>query len=80
MHVYNALLAACERAGYVSEALHLLEAMKGDGVQPNGLTQKLMTAVGKAGVESVEGQQAALAAISAAVAAAGSLLIHRGVF
>ena len=80
VHVYNALLATCERGGRADEALRLIECMKRDGVHPNQLTNHLMTSIGKKGVEDVEGQQAALTAISAAMAAAGGLLIQRGVF
>lgn len=80
IHVYNALLAACERGGYSETALKLLASMKDDGLEPNGVTNNLMSAVGRRGVQSVEGQQAALAAISAAVAAAGGILMSRGMF
>ncbi|GAX83171.1 hypothetical protein CEUSTIGMA_g10597.t1 [Chlamydomonas eustigma] len=81
VHVYNALLAACERDGQKPEvALSLINAMTKEGIKPNALTQRLMGSVGRQGVEVVEGQQAALAAISAAVAAAGGILIHKGVF
>ena len=80
VHVYNALLAACERGGRADEALKLLERMKKDGVHANQLTTHLMASIGKKGVEDVEGQQAAMAAISAAMAAAGGLLIQRGMF
>ncbi len=54
--------------------------MKREAVKPNALTQRLMAAVGRRGVEAVESQQAALAAITAAMAAAGGLLMQRGVF
>ena len=80
VHVYNALLASCERNGRSDEALKLLGAMKRERVQPNSLTHTLMASVGRKGVQRVEEQQAALTAISAAVAAAGGILMHKGVF
>jgi hypothetical protein len=54
--------------------------MKRERVQPNSLTNTLMASVGRKGVQRVEEQQAALTAISAAVAAAGGILMHKGVF
>ncbi|EFJ51366.1 hypothetical protein VOLCADRAFT_57174 [Volvox carteri f. nagariensis] len=78
--VYNALLAACERAGQPDKALELLGAMRRDGVEPNALTGQLLSLVGRQGVRSVEGQQVAAAALSAAVAAYGTLLMQTGLF
>lgn len=80
VHVYNALLAACERARQYERALELLQAMKREGVEPNMVTQSLMTLIGRQGVQSVEGQQVAAAAWSAVFAAAGTLLIRAGMF
>lgn len=56
------------------------QAMKRDGVEPNAVTQQLMAAVGRHGVQSVESQQMAAAAISAAFAAAGTLLMRAGMW
>lgn len=80
VHVYNTLLAACERCGRTEEALRLVAAMKKDGVKPNALTQSLVTLLGKKGVADIEGQQAALASLSLAVAAAAAAAISRGLF
>jgi pentatricopeptide repeat protein len=80
VHVYNALVAACERAGQFDRALELLRDMKREGLAPNGVTQQLMAAIGRKGAASVETQQLTAAAMSAALAAAGSLLIRAGAF
>ncbi len=74
VHVYNALIAACERANQCDRAMELFRQMTSEGVVPNNVTQQLMSGVGKKGVAAVEGQQAAAAALTAALAAAGSLL------
>lgn len=78
--VYNALLAACRRGQRAEAALSLLAEMKRQGLEPDAVTSQLMSEVGRQGVQSVEREQAALAAISAAMAAAGGLLIQRGLF
>ncbi|GIL93379.1 hypothetical protein Vretimale_17468 [Volvox reticuliferus] len=78
--VYNALLAACERAGQPDKALELLGSMRREGVEPNALTAQLLALVGRQGVRSVENQQVAAAALSAAVAAYGTLLMQTGFF
>ncbi|KXZ48893.1 hypothetical protein GPECTOR_24g182 [Gonium pectorale] len=80
VHVYNALLAACERAGQPDRALELLAAMRREGVEANALTGQLLALVGAQGVRSVENQQVAAAALSAAVAAYGTLLMQTGLF
>jgi hypothetical protein len=49
-------------------------------VEPNALTQQLATEIGRKGAATVEGQQITAAALSAAMAAAGTLLIRSGVF
>ncbi|PNH05481.1 hypothetical protein TSOC_008251 [Tetrabaena socialis] len=69
VHVYNALLAACERAGQPDRALELLGSMRREGVEVDALTSQLLSLVGRQGVRSVESQQVAAAALSAAVAA-----------
>ena len=78
VHVYNALLAACERAGRSEEVLQLVADMKKDKVEPNALTLRIMREVGKKGVERIEGQQAALTSLSLALAAAAATAISRG--
>lgn len=78
--VYNALLAACERAGQPDRALELLGAMRREAVEPNALTGQLLALVGRQGVRTVENQQVAAAALSAAVAAYGTLLMQTGLF
>jgi hypothetical protein len=80
LHVYNALLAAADRSGAYDRALELLRCMQREGVQPDGLTQQLAVDVGRKGAVEVEGQQLTAAALSAAMAAAGTLLIRSGVF
>ena len=50
------------------------------GVEPNLVTQQLMAVVGRQGVESVEGQQVAAAAMTAIFSVLGSLLIRVGMF
>ncbi|KAG1667855.1 hypothetical protein FOA52_011043 [Chlamydomonas sp. UWO 241] len=52
IHVYNALLAACERGGRAETGLKLLATMSKDGLEPNAVTNALMSAVGRRGVQS----------------------------
>lgn len=80
VHVYNALLAAADRAGAYDKALELLRCMRREGVEGNALTQQLATEVGRKGAVEVESQQLTAAALSAAMAAAGTLLMRSGVF
>jgi len=80
VHVYNALIAACERCGRFDHALQLHKYMEAEGVEPNNVTVTLLNSVGKHGVRAVETQQAAATALSAAVAAAGALMIQTGAF
>ena len=80
VHVFNALLAACERARAWDEAVAVAEGMRRDGVSPDADTARLLQAVGRGGVGAVEDAQLAAAALSAALAAAGSLLMRTGVF
>ncbi|CAD7695157.1 unnamed protein product [Ostreobium quekettii] len=80
VHVYNALIAACERCGRFDHALQLHKYMEAEGVEPNNVTVTLLNSVGKHGVRAVEHQQAAATALSAAVAAAGALMIQAGAF
>lgn len=80
VHLYNAVIAACERFHRYEKAIALLEEMKQRGVQPNSTTHQLMVSVCTEGVRTVESQQAAITAISAAVAAAGSIMMRVGAF
>jgi actin-like ATPase involved in cell morphogenesis len=50
------------------------------GVEPNAVTQQLMSRLGQQGVQSVETQQVAAAALSAVFAAAGGMLMRVGMF
>lgn len=80
VHVYNALIAACDRAGQYERAIKLSQEMESDGVEPNNVTKQLLEGVCKEGVRAVEGQQAMAAALSAAVAAAGTVMMRVGMF
>lgn len=80
VHVYNALLAAADRASDYDKALELLRCMRREGVEANSLTQQLAAEVGRKGAVEVEGQQLTAAALSAAMAAAGTLLMRSGVW
>jgi pentatricopeptide repeat protein len=80
VHLYNALIAACERGGLYERALDLLRSMRRDGVAGNALTAQLAANVGRKGAATVESQQLTAAALSAAMAAAGTLLMRTGMF
>ena len=80
VHVYNALLAAAERSNKYDAALQLQREMRRNNVQGNALTGQLLQSVGRRGVEMIDGLQVTTAALSAAVAAAGTLLVRSGVF
>jgi pentatricopeptide repeat protein len=80
VHVYNALIAACDRAGQYERAIKLSQEMESYGVEPNNVTKQLLEGVCKEGVRAVESQQAMAAALSAAVAAAGTVLMRVGMF
>lgn len=80
LHVYNALIGACERWGQHDSALELFHSMRRDGVEPNSVTIQLMSNIGRQGVQNVESQQAVATALSAAVAAAGTVLMQNGMF
>lgn len=54
--------------------------MLAQGVEPNVTTHHLMAVVGRHGVQTVESQQVAAAALSAVFAAAGGLLMRAGMF
>lgn len=80
VHVYNSLLAAAERAGKFDTALELQREMRRAGIIGNTLTGQLLQSVGRKGVAAVDGMQATTAALSAAVVAAGTLLMRSGIF
>lgn len=80
VHSYNALIAAAERGGAWDAGLALRTAMQADGILPNQVTRQLVTDIGRGGLSLVESQSVAVTALSAAVAAAGSLLVHTGAF
>ena len=80
VHVYNALIAACERAQQLNAGISLMKEMKKDNVEPNSMTTNLVEALGSKGVALVEKQQVAAAALSAAVAAAGHLVMRTGMW
>lgn len=80
VHLYNALLAACDRFHKYDRAILLLEEMKRLEIHGNTVTHNLTVSICTEGVRTVESQQAAITAISAAVAAAGSIMIRAGVF
>lgn len=79
VHVYNALIAACERCGRFDHAIQLHKYMESEGIEPNNVTISLLNSVGKQGIRTVEHQQLGASALSAAVAAAGALMIHAGI-
>jgi pentatricopeptide repeat protein len=80
VHMYNALIAACDRSQHYEQAVALSREMGASGVAPNGVTRDLLDSVCKEGVRVVENQQAAIAALSAAVAAAGTVMMRAGLF
>ena len=80
VHLYNGLLAACDRFHKYEKALALLEEMKRLGIKGNSITKTLAVSVCADGMRSIENQQAAFTALSAIVAAAGSVMIRAGVF
>lgn len=53
--------------------------MRAEGVASDQLTHRLMESIGRSGVSAIENQQVAAAAITAAVAAAGSIIIRAGI-
>lgn len=80
VHVYNALIAACERAQQFEAGIELMKNMRQDKVEPNNVTMQLMQGLGSKGIAAVEKQQVAAAALSAAVAAAGTLVMRTGIW
>jgi hypothetical protein len=51
-----------------------------DGVEPNQVTRQLLASVGRGGSAAIGDLQVGAAALSTAIAAAGSLLIRAGAF
>lgn len=80
VHLYNALMAACERARMYDKAVALGKEMVSLGISPNASTRDLLDGVCRNGVAAVEAQQATITALSAAVAAAGTVMIRAGIF
>jgi pentatricopeptide repeat protein len=80
VHLFNALIAACDRARQYDKAIELGQDMVAVGITPNSVTQELLDGVCKGGVAAIENQQAAIAALSAAVAAAGTVMMRAGMF
>ena len=80
VHVYNALIAACERAQQLDAGVELSKDMRRDSVEANQVTVQLMQGLGSKGIALVEKQQVAAAALSAAVAAAGTLVMRTGLW
>jgi pentatricopeptide repeat protein len=80
VHLFNALIAACDRARQFDKAIALGQDMVAAGITPNSVTQELLQGVCNSGVAAIENQQAAVAALSAAVAAAGTVLMRAGMF
>ena len=80
VHVYNALIAACERAQELNLGVEITKEMRREGVEPNNVTMTLMQGLGSKGVALTEKQQVAAAALSAAVAAAGHLAMRTGMW
>ncbi|DBA66999.1 TPA: hypothetical protein ACH3X2_002107 [Trebouxia sp. C0005] len=80
VHVYNALIAACERSQQLDAGVDLSKDMRRDNVEANHVTMQLMQGLGSKGIALVEKQQVAAAALSAAVAAAGTLVMRSGLW
>lgn len=62
------------------KGIELHRAMVRERVEGNMMTRQLLLGIGKGGEAAVEDQQVATAALTAAVAAAGSLMIRAGAF
>ncbi|KAK9827398.1 hypothetical protein WJX81_006751 [Elliptochloris bilobata] len=80
VHVYNALIAACERAHLWDKGLELGRELTLSGLEPNTVTRQLLSAIGRGGVACVGDAHLAVTALTAAVAAAGSLAMRSGLF
>ena len=80
VHVYNALIAACEHAQQFDAGVSLSKEMRRNGIEPDHITGQLMHNLSSGGIAQIEKQQVAAAALSAAVAAAGSLVMRVGMW
>eukprot|EP00890_Picochlorum_soloecismus_P006443 jgi/Picsp_1/67/NSC_00067-R1_pentatricopeptide repeat-containing protein len=80
VHLYNALIACCDRFQKYEKAVAFLEEMRRLNIQGNAITHNLAISVCTEGLRNVESQQAAFTAISAAVVAAGTAMIRAGIF
>ena len=78
VHLYNALIAACEGAGAFDRGMGVASRMRLARVQPNNATRQLLAVVGRKGGEKVDAQQEVLTSLSVAGAALAALLIQRG--
>ena len=80
VHLYNAMIASCDRFYKYDKAVQLLEEMKSCSVERNGVTKQLAIGIGESGVATVQSQQEAILALTAITAAAGGALMRLGVF
>jgi pentatricopeptide repeat protein len=80
VHLYNAMIASCDRFYKYDKAVQLLEEMTSGGVQRNGVTKQLAIGIGSSGVATVQSQQEAILALTAITAAAGGALMRFGVW
>jgi pentatricopeptide repeat protein len=80
VHVFNALIAAAERAGLWERGLELGRELAAARVEPNAVTRQLLGAIGRGGAALVGDAHLAVTALTAAVAAAGSLAMRSGLF
>lgn len=80
VHLYNAMIASCDRFYKYDKAVQLLEEMKAGSVERNGVTKHLAVGIGESGVATVQSQQEAILALTAITAAAGGALMRLGVF
>lgn len=80
VHLYNAMIASCDRFYKYDKAVQLLEEMNAASVERNGVTKHLAVGIGESGVATVQSQQEAILALTAITAAAGGALMRLGVF
>lgn len=80
VHLYNAMIASCDRCYKYDKAVQLLEEMRASGIERNGVTKQLAIGIGSSGVATVQSQQEAILALTAITAAAGGALMRLGVF
>ncbi len=80
VHLYNAMIASCDRFYKYDKAVQLLEEMNAGSVEPNGVTKHLAVGISESGVATVQSQQEAILALTAITAAAGGALMRLGIF